>query len=57
VSDFWLQQEIVFGYSVSEKDSYSVFLIRDEPLANIRNGFMPHIMGHKLSHIYAREVR
>ncbi len=23
----------------------------------IRNGFMPHIMGHKLSHIYAREVR
>ncbi len=25
--------------------------------AFIRNGFMPHIMGHKLSHIYAREVR
>jgi hypothetical protein len=24
---------------------------------NIRNGFMPHIMGHKLSHIYAREFR
>ena len=24
---------------------------------NIRNGFMPHIMGHKLAHIYAREVR
>jgi hypothetical protein len=24
---------------------------------SIRNGFMPHIMGHKLSHIYAREVR
>ncbi len=24
---------------------------------NIRNGFMPHIMGHKISHIYAREVR
>ncbi len=23
----------------------------------IRNGFMPHIMGHKLSHNYAREVR
>ncbi len=23
----------------------------------IRNGFMPHIMGHKLSHIYAHEVR
>jgi hypothetical protein len=23
----------------------------------IRNGFMPHIMGHKLSHIYVREVR
>jgi hypothetical protein len=23
----------------------------------IRNGFMSHIMGHKLSHIYAREVR
>ncbi len=23
----------------------------------IRNGFMPHIMGHKYSHIYAREVR
>ncbi len=26
-------------------------------VAAIRNGFMPHIMGHKLSHIYAREVR
>jgi hypothetical protein len=26
-------------------------------LKYIRNGFMPHIMGHKLSHIYAREVR
>jgi hypothetical protein len=26
-------------------------------ILNIRNGFMPHIMGHKLSHIYAREVR
>ena len=26
-------------------------------LVIIRNGFMPHIMGHKLSHIYAREVR
>ena len=25
--------------------------------APIRNGFMPYIMGHKLSHIYAREVR
>ncbi len=25
--------------------------------AIIRNGFMPHIMGHKLAHIYAREVR
>ena len=24
---------------------------------HIRNGFMCHIMGHKLSHIYAREVR
>jgi hypothetical protein len=24
---------------------------------SIRNGFMPHIMGHKLSHFYAREVR
>jgi hypothetical protein len=24
---------------------------------DIRNGFMPHIMGYKLSHIYAREVR
>jgi hypothetical protein len=23
----------------------------------IRNGFMPHIMGYKLSHIYAHEVR
>jgi len=23
----------------------------------VRNGFMPHIMGHKLAHIYAREVR
>ncbi len=27
VSVFWLQQEIVFGYSVSKKDSYSVSLI------------------------------
>ncbi len=27
VSVFWLQQEIVFGYSVSKKDSYLVFLI------------------------------
>jgi hypothetical protein len=27
------------------------------PSHDIRNGFMPHIMGHKLSHIYAREVR
>jgi hypothetical protein len=26
-------------------------------IIRIRNGFMPHIMGHKLSHIYAREVR
>jgi hypothetical protein len=24
---------------------------------SIRNGFMPHIMGHKLSHIYAHEIR
>jgi hypothetical protein len=24
---------------------------------HIRNGFMPHIMGHKYSHIYARELR
>ncbi len=27
VSVFWLQWEIVFGYSVSKKDSYSVSLI------------------------------
>jgi hypothetical protein len=27
VSVFWLQREIVFGYSVSKKDSYSVSLI------------------------------
>jgi hypothetical protein len=27
------------------------------PFTDIRNDFMPHIMGHKLSHIYAREVR
>ncbi len=27
VSVFWLWREIVFGYSVSKKDSYSVFLI------------------------------
>ncbi len=25
--------------------------------SHIRNGFMPHIMWHKLSHIYASEVR
>ncbi len=37
------------------------FLCTSEVIAGkndiIRNGFMPHIMGHKLSHIYAREVR
>ncbi len=27
VSVFWLRREIVFGYSVSKKDSYSVSLI------------------------------
>ncbi len=27
VSVFWLRREIVFGYSVSKKDSYLVFLI------------------------------
>jgi hypothetical protein len=27
VSVFWLQREIVFGYSVSKNDSYSVSLI------------------------------
>ena len=26
-------------------------------LGAYRNGFMPHIMRHKLSHIYAHEVR
>jgi hypothetical protein len=30
----------------------------DDNLATYsRHGFMPHIMGHKLSHIYAREVK
>ncbi len=47
VSVFWLRWEIVFGCTVSKKDSYSV----------IRNGLMPHLWGINLSHIYAREVR
>jgi hypothetical protein len=36
MSVFWLRREIVFGYSVSKKDSDSVSLIeRDKPLANV----------------------
>jgi hypothetical protein len=30
VSVFWLRREIVFGCTVSKKDSYSVFLIERE---------------------------
>jgi hypothetical protein len=32
-------------------------VVINELRESIRNGFMPHIMGHKLSHIHAREVR
>jgi hypothetical protein len=41
-----LHKLTVFPADTAEKQHYY-----------IRNGFMPHIMGHKLSHIYAREVR
>ncbi len=33
VSVFWLRQEIVFGYSVSKKDSYSVSLIERQTIS------------------------
>ncbi len=41
------------GLLYSEDDDYLNNYVDED----IRNGFMPHIMGHKLSHIYAREVR
>ncbi len=42
---------------VQQENSYKItYCLRVFP-TYIRNGFMPHIMGHKLSHIYACEVR
>jgi hypothetical protein len=40
----------------SPEDNYNCFHSSSWIVVDIRNGFMPHIMGHKLSHIYAREV-
>jgi hypothetical protein len=43
------------GYGLLPK--WEVRIAPWEEVTIIRNGFMPHIMGHKYSHMYAREVR
>jgi hypothetical protein len=48
-----LTRTIAFVHALAKLQNFCIAK-QDE---NIRNGFMPHIMGHKLSHIYAHEVR
>ncbi len=48
------QSKAMGGEEQKDKDYYREKCGRRDVF---RNGFMHHIMGHKLSHIYAREVR
>jgi hypothetical protein len=48
---------LIFIVTIVSQNISRLIWVRRNLWTIIRNGFMPHIMGHKLSHTYAREVR